>query len=152
MLSISYLLFSVKLQLPQRQRHGLIHCGWHVVVVWSLSCVWLFCDYMDCSLPGSSVNGISQARIWGGLPLQGSQPSSILHCRLILYCWATKRHKIFLRSGATTLGFFKTKKIGGSGFPVSVCINMDIIVNIGLQNEDIMYAKNLHSCNRCGAW
>ena len=29
----------------------------------SLSCVWLFCDPMDCSLPGSSVYGISQARI-----------------------------------------------------------------------------------------
>ena len=29
----------------------------------SLSCVWLFCDHMDCSLPGSSVHGISQAGI-----------------------------------------------------------------------------------------
>ena len=28
-----------------------------------LSHVWLFCDFMDCSLPGSSVHGISQARI-----------------------------------------------------------------------------------------
>ena len=26
------------------------------------------CNAMDCSLPGSSVHGISQARIWSGLP------------------------------------------------------------------------------------
>ena len=42
-----------------------------VVVVWSLlSCVWLFCDPMDCSPPGSSVHGISQVRIleWVAMP------------------------------------------------------------------------------------
>ena len=26
------------------------------------------CEPMDCSLPGSSVHGILQARIWSGLP------------------------------------------------------------------------------------
>ena len=35
----------------------------------SLSHVYLFCDPMDCSPPGSSVHGISQARILDGLPL-----------------------------------------------------------------------------------
>ena len=48
---------------------------------------------MDCSLPGSSVRGISQVRIlqWGAvfsstdLPIPGIKPGS-LHCRLILYC------------------------------------------------------------------
>ena len=34
-----------------------------VVLVQLLSCVQLFCDPMDCSPPGSSVHGISQARI-----------------------------------------------------------------------------------------
>ena len=34
-----------------------------VVVIHLLSCVQLFCDPMDYSLPGSSVHGISQARI-----------------------------------------------------------------------------------------
>ena len=33
------------------------------VVVYSLSCIQLFCDPIDCGLPGSSVHGISQARI-----------------------------------------------------------------------------------------
>ena len=27
------------------------------------------CDPMDCSLPGSSVHGISQAKYWSGLPI-----------------------------------------------------------------------------------
>ena len=33
------------------------------VVVQLLSCVQLFGDTMDCSLPGSPIHGISQARI-----------------------------------------------------------------------------------------
>ena len=55
------------------------------VVVSSLS-VRLFCDSTDCSLPGSSVHGILQARIlqWvaisfsGELPDPGMEPSSLL--------------------------------------------------------------------------
>ena len=51
------------------------------------------CDRMDCSLPGSSVHGILQARIleWvaipflqGILPTQGLNPG-LLYCRWILY-------------------------------------------------------------------
>ena len=38
------------------------------VVVQSLSRVPLFCDPMDCSMPGSSVHGISQQEDWSGLP------------------------------------------------------------------------------------
>ena len=49
------------------------------------------CEPMNCSQPGSSVHGISQARIleWGGIffcggifPMEGSNPS-LLH----LLCW-----------------------------------------------------------------
>ena len=38
-------------------------------------------DPMDCSLPGSSVHGISQARVleWGAIAF------SLLHCRQVLY-------------------------------------------------------------------
>ena len=35
----------------------------HLCLCRLLSCVWLFCDPMDCSPPGSSVHGILQARI-----------------------------------------------------------------------------------------
>ena len=42
-----------------------------IASVWAqlLSHVWLFCNSMDCSPPGSLVQGISWARIKGGLPL-----------------------------------------------------------------------------------
>ena len=51
------------------------------------------CNPMDCSLPGSSVHGILQARILVGclallqgiFPIQGSNPG-LLNCRQILYC------------------------------------------------------------------
>ena len=54
----------------------------------------ILCDPMDCSLPGSSVHGILQARIlkWvtisfskGCSPTQGLNPG-LLHFRKILYC------------------------------------------------------------------
>ena len=42
----------------------LIHLEYNIIVaVQSVSHVQFFCDPMDCSLPGSSVRGISQARI-----------------------------------------------------------------------------------------
>ena len=58
------------------------------------------CHLMDCSLPGSSVHGISQAKIleWvafpspGDLPMQGSNPS-LLHCRQILDRLSYQRSK-----------------------------------------------------------
>ena len=50
--------------------------------------VQLFCDAIDYSPPGSSVHGISQARIleWVAIffPTQGSN-SNLLHCRQILF-------------------------------------------------------------------
>ena len=69
----------------------------NVVVIYSLSCVQQFCDPMDYSLPGSSVFGISRARIlmWVAISLSevSSQPrdQTWVSCigRQILYCWAT---------------------------------------------------------------
>ena len=58
----------------------------------------LFCDPMDCSLPRSSVHGISQARILEWVAMSSSRGSSWprdwtwVSCigRQILYCWATR--------------------------------------------------------------
>ena len=49
----------------QRKGRGVLDYEYilSIVVVSSLSHVWLFCDSMDCSPPGSSVHGIFQARI-----------------------------------------------------------------------------------------
>ena len=70
----------------------------HGLSVCAQSCLTL-CDPMDWSPPGSFVHGILQARIleWGCL-LQGIFPTQklnpwllhLLHCRQILYCWATR--------------------------------------------------------------
>ena len=59
------------------------------VCVCAQSCLTL-CNSMDCSLPGSSVHGILQARIWSGchallqgiVPTQGGNP-----CLLCLLHW-----------------------------------------------------------------
>ena len=40
---------------------------------WLLSCVWFFCNLMDCSLQGSSVHGIFQARILEGVAISYSR-------------------------------------------------------------------------------
>ena len=59
-----------------------------------LSCVWLFCNPMDPSPPGSSSMGFSQKEYWSGLPVPppgdlpdpGTEPVSLhlLHCRWVL--------------------------------------------------------------------
>ena len=46
------------------------------IVVELLSCVWLFCDPMDCNPPGSSVHGIFQARILEWVAISFSRGSS----------------------------------------------------------------------------
>ena len=52
-------------------------CQWHLLlVVQSLSHVWLFCYPMDCNPPGSSVHGISQARILEWVAISFSRVSS----------------------------------------------------------------------------
>ena len=46
-----------------------------IVVVSLISWVWLFCDPIDSSLPGSSVHGISQARILEWVAISSSRGS-----------------------------------------------------------------------------
>ena len=73
---------------------------WMCVHAKSLQSCLNLCDLMDYSLPRSFVYSILQARIlecWSGLPCPppGGLPdpgikSMYLHCRWILYCWATR--------------------------------------------------------------
>ena len=51
-------------------------CLWMIVAVKSLNCVQLFCDSMDCSPLGSSLHGISQARILEQVAISFSKGSS----------------------------------------------------------------------------
>ena len=75
------------------------HQHWGVCVH-LLSCVWLFCDPINCSLPGSSVHGIFQTRVLEWVAISFSRGSSWamdythnshISCngRWILYHWAT---------------------------------------------------------------
>ena len=48
--------------------------GYFAAVVQPLSCVQL-CGSIDCSLPGSSIHGISQARILQGVAVSFSRRS-----------------------------------------------------------------------------
>ena len=75
----------------QHHLEGLTEDSVLVLVVQLCPTLW---DPMDCSLPGSSVHGILQARIleWTGIPFfrgifltQGSN-LGLLHCRQIIYC------------------------------------------------------------------
>ena len=82
----------------------------HLFKAWFCSCVWMLkslllcqtlCDPMDYSPPGSSVHGILQARILKWVAMPSSRGSSwprdwtcvSLHCRQILYHWATGEAK-----------------------------------------------------------
>ena len=68
-----------------------------VIVVLSLRHVWLFCNPMDCSPPGSSVHGILQARLleWvaisfsSGIFLTQESNPRLLFGRWSLYHWVT---------------------------------------------------------------
>ena len=57
-----------------------------IVVVQSLSCDQLFGDSMDCSLPGSSVHGILQAKILGWVAISSSRGSSQPRDRTHISC------------------------------------------------------------------
>ena len=74
-------------------------------------------DPMDCSPPGSSVHGTSQARILEWVAISSSKGSSIpgieprllqfLHCRWILYCWTKSQpnpHSSASRGHLSVLG------------------------------------------------
>ena len=71
----------------------IVFVAYVAIVVQSLSHIWLFCDDIDCSLPVSSVHGISQARILEWVAISFSRRSFptrdqtciSLFARLVLY-------------------------------------------------------------------
>ena len=86
-------------QQPDTNAHKVKDVSSFFVVVWSLS-VWIFRDPMDCSLPGSSVHGISQARIPEWVATSFFRESSWAYdqtcftCsgKQLLYHWATRKN------------------------------------------------------------
>ena len=93
-LSLLLLLFYLSLGNLQIRIESLIAPQACVIVVWSLSCVSLFCDPMGCSPPGSSCpwdflgrnTGVgSHSLLQGIVPTQGSNPC-LLHWQADFSC------------------------------------------------------------------
>ena len=98
------LIFAVDFS-PQISLYGRVPTMLYACVgIKSLQSCLTFCDSTDCGPPGSSVHEILQARIleWvskpssrgssqlGDLPNSGIEFPRLLHCRWILYYWATE--------------------------------------------------------------
>ena len=109
--------------------------GFWAVDLFGLSRVWLFCDPTDCSLPGSFLHGIFQARIleWAATPSSrgSSRPRdrTCMSCigRWILYHWATWElrtwltQKSFVSSCRKRLGLHVTFWTWSYILPKRVC-------------------------------
>ena len=98
-----------------------VHGGFYLCVC-AQSCPAL-CHPVDCSLSGSSVHGISQARIleWvsisptrGVFPIQGSNPCLLylLRCMWMFYSWATGEARVAVR-GMSCLKLFRKIRFSG---------------------------------------
>jgi len=119
---------------------GCRHCCF-MWVIWLLrmracllspfSCVQLFCDPMDCSSPGSSVCEILQAKILEWVAISPTQVSSqsLLYCRWILYCWATREAWLL--------------RIGGRNY-ISVCGSINFAFHILRANSFALYNSLKH--------
>ena len=79
----------------------------------SLSCVRLFVTHMDCSLPGSSVHGIFQARVPEWVAISFSRGSSPLRDRTQVSHIAGRHFTLWATREA--LGWQQTLKIWFSG-------------------------------------
>ena len=60
------------------------------LLIYLLSPIWLFCNPMDCSSPGSSVHGISQARILKWVAISFSRESSWPRDRTHVSCFGRR--------------------------------------------------------------
>ena len=95
--------------------HIIYSTAGQVKVLVTQSCL-IVCDPMDCSLPGSSVQGILQARILERIVIPFSRGSSQPRDRTQVSCIAGR----FFTSWATRLLFFFTHQISLGFFQVVV--------------------------------
>ena len=95
--------------------------------------VWLFCDTMDCSLPGSSVHGISQAKILDWVSISFSRGSSQPRDQTHVSC--------------ITGGFFITEPLGSlfSGNEVCKIPSSDDQIVVWLHNNLFMFCCHTQS-------
>ena len=110
-----------------------------IVVVYSLSGVQLFSDPMDCSLPGSSVHGVCQARLLEWVPISFSRGSS--------------RPKDQIHISCTAGIFFTAEPPGKPGIKLPLCkclrkriwkSNLETNQSRGFQVANLMRCKPQH--------
>ena len=77
-----------------------------VFVCSSLSRVWIFCHPMDSGPPGSSVHGISQARILEWVVISFSRGFSLPRDRTCLFCVSSTGRQIFFTIFFNQIFFF----------------------------------------------
>ena len=85
-----------------------------VVVVSLISCIRLFCDSMDYSSPGSSVHGISQARILEWVAISFSTLYSFIGSGS---CWGWKRDEDWAPLSKTGEWKERLEMIDGASLP-----------------------------------
>ena len=95
------------------------HCQKHnlLLLPLRLSHVLLFCNPMDCSLPGSSVHGVSQARIleWVAISFSRDLPDPGIPCLLhwqvdslpLSHQGSPLCNRLYTKSGQDQSGFFQ---------------------------------------------
>ena len=94
------------------------------LLLFSYSCLTLL-EPLDCSPPGSSVLGISRAKILQWVAISFCRGSSwprdrtqvYLRCMWVLYCWATWEGCACVNRGASSLGCSRSTPDAGSAGP-----------------------------------
>ena len=88
------------------------------------------CDPVDCSLPGSSVHGIFQARVleWGAIAFSRGSNPGLLNCRQTLYRLSHQGRLLFLKA----FSFFESQNIFSPCFWIIKIVSLfSLVVKIG---------------------
>ena len=132
---------------------GITFTGW-------LSCVWLFCGLVDCSLLGASVYWTSQARRLDWLAISFSRGSSqprdrtcVPHTgKWILYCWATREAPPFGKQSQKTLRAWEKPSVSKRK---EILGNFLLVQRLGLGTfitvaQVHLQLREQRSCKLCG--
>ena len=127
------------------------------------------CNPVDCSIPGSFVHGVLQARILEWVAMPSSRESSwprdrtcvlqLLYCRQILYCLATRKapsyRYIFLRRPAQGLIYITHSSwqahILGSHISQRTAINLSLFFSLLFVFSGLLRASQLEVTSRISA-
>ena len=122
-----------------------------------LSCVWLFCNPMDCSPPGSSVHGISLAKIleWIAIPFSRgySWPRDQTHVswgscigRWILYHWTTWEDLDYFKVISKTIKMLTYSLIQRSMYIYTLTHTFSLLNKLSEKKKNVKIKSCLQRC------